>query len=191
MLCACIYVYFHRNLLDEGFRTPPSPPMQMSPYGLLSPSLYFGSPDLHISVLPGSRSPSQLLGLSPEKLETHSPYYNAYTSLVTGSSQPCPPDLHLPVPLNMAVPAPAVADQSDSRSNSDSSSIADHSVTSHDIAISMLDQAINSYEVPLSPGRSSDSGARPLSPSSDPRSRDLLARSVAEALIAKLVQVSG
>ena len=180
---------FRRNLLDDGATL--SPPMQMSPYGLLSPSLYYGSPDLHIPVLPRLLSPaSPVYGPSPDMISIHSPYFEAYTSLVTGSSPPQQPHTNQPITSNAALSSATpivVMDQSDS----DSASTTNLSVTSHDLAIGMLDQAINSYEVPLSPGRSSDAGMRSLSPSSDPRSRDLLARSVAEAFIAKLVHNSG
>lgn len=196
---------FHRILLDEGLRTPPSPPMQMSPYGLLSPHLHYGSPDLHVLVTPTNSSSSQLENfprnsLSPNP-DIHSPYYEAYASLITGS--PPSPNMEKPsldIDLDSSTPrdtySPTPRDteyethQSDLRSNSDSASIANQSVTSHDLAISLLDQAIESYDVLLSPDHSSSEASyRPISPNSDPRSRDLLARSVAEAFIAKLVNI--
>lgn len=173
--------------MDEGLQTPPSPPMQMSPHGLLSPKLHFDSPDLHVVVTPLSNNPS-LSFETDETANQHSPYFEAYSALVTGPN-------HTPVTrrkqplLSYAslteLPPSQENDQSELRSNSDSTSTANHSVASHDIAINLLDQAIKSSEDPL---LSTEGGQRSLSSSSDPRSRDLLARSVAEAFIAKLVQ---
>lgn len=161
---------------DEG---PSSPTVASSPFSALS--------EYH--------SPSSLLDSYAQSIdvtEKHG-YTQSYSTLLISQPSLNEPDSHLNLfPQRMTsthLPPTRPVDQSDLISESGSSYSANHSTNSHEIAIGLLDAAIaaNSASPEKSPRKSPIVSSRKSS-DSDPEARDHLARKVARALIAKLVQ---
>ncbi|XP_053386580.1 myosin-IIIb-like isoform X4 [Mercenaria mercenaria] len=210
-----------RIRVDSGsLITPPSPPMQMSPFDALSDNFDLrsgtSSPYLHIKVsaLSEGHKPSHIstahdiLKEGPvDKENTKDAYFQSYSSLLTNQSE----GTHLhkdhsprfedrpPIPLTREK-----VDHLDLSSETDSVSSAQNSVTSHDLAINLLDEAIATSASPdkntprmstkitvaysassnkNTPKKSYNTPSRKSS-SSDTSTRDRLARTVAEAIIA-------
>lgn len=185
--------------------TPPSPPMQMSPFKSHLDSNEeisgTGSPYLHISVsaLSKSNSPSPLSSslneLGNVQLDnTKTAYFQSYSSLLTNQAASDEGNLqtdHSPLLQKNTVLSlnRKPIDTSELQSDTASVSSAKHSVTSHELAISLLDEAIATSASPEknTPRKTSSISSR-KSASSDSSARERLARTVAQAIIAKLVK---
>jgi hypothetical protein len=204
--------------------------MQMSPFDALSDYNDFrsgnSSPHLHIEVsaMSRSRSPSPLstsfniktdeVDKARVEMKSNDAYFQSYSSLLVNHQ--VGNNLHkdhspkfqerLPIPLTRE----RAIDNLDLSSETGSCSSAQNSVTSHDLAINLLDAAIancsspdkitprvtstvtrvdSTSSVKNTPIKSESIPSRKSS-GSDTSTRDRLARTVAEAIIAKLVKNS-
>lgn len=194
---------FYRTRHDSGsLLTPPSPPMQLSPFNEFSDNKNersgANSPYLHIQVSALSKSHSPLSHSSShnrlegnEENNEKSAYFQSYSSLLTNQAAS---NLHIDHTSNLhkhsLLPqSEKYFDQLDLSSETGSESSVKNSVTSYELAISLLDKAIaNSASPDKNTPRKSSKVSSKKSSSSGSTTREQLARTVAEAIIAKLVE---
>ena len=211
--------------MDSGsLITPPSPPMQMSPFDALSDNYDtksgINSPHMNIEVpvMSGGRSTYPLSSChnvnideadkSGVDMKSNDAYVQSYSSLLSNHTVGNNKVQEWPfIPLTRE----DVINSLDLSSEAGSCSSVHNSVTSHDLAINLLDAAIadssspekttprftntiltnnSTFSVKNTPKKSESISSRKSS-GSDTSARDKLARTVAEAIIAKLVKMHG
>lgn len=177
-----------------------------------SPFFYIGDEILSENEIPSSVSKTKSEDV-PDGMNSKSEYINSYSSLVTNkthSSSLVGPQSNLNISKSSPVAKVNVYEHDSEHGSSNSNR---NSVTSHDLAISLLDEVLansasqdlstalhsvkrtrydsnsspSDITPPISDGNSSRRSSK-MSTSSDPVLRDRLARTAAAAIIAKLVK---